>query len=81
MIRRRSALSRFVLDPLHRFTRRFDFHLHQSRDLSDTRFGAIFQTTSVLADWDLAASVAKTSVMVSFSIMLGYWSVSISVIV
>lgn len=78
---RRSALSRFILRPLNRVTRRFSCNFDRSQDISDTRFGFYLSTTSVLAEWNVATSTFKNSLAVRVIFMLGYWSFSATVLI
>ena len=78
---RRTLLSRIILSPLNRFTRRFHLSFRQSRDITDSRLGFVLSTSTVMSDWSLATGTGKSSLMISAAILLGYWSVTLDVTV
>ena len=76
-----TLLSLFILTPINRLTRRFNCSFDRSRNLSETKLGLMLATSSVIAEWNLAASIGKPSLLISFHILLGYWCISLSVVV
>lgn len=76
-----TLLSRFILRPLNRIIRRFDCSFDRSRDLSDTKLGIMLATSRVIAEWNLAAGIGKPSLLISLHILLGYWCISLSVVI
>lgn len=74
---RRSLLMTFI----SKVSRRISLSFTGSRSLSDTRLGLLISTGSIIADWNLAAAQGKRSLLVTVSLFLGFWRISVDVII
>ncbi len=62
-------------------SRRVNLSFDGSRSLSETKLGFLISTDCVVAEWRLAAASCKPSLMVTGALFLGYWRISLSIIV
>ena len=68
-----------LMSILSKISRRVNLSSGISRELSETKIGALISTASVLTDWDLATGQNKPRLMVSATLFLGHIYVGLSV--